>query len=371
MIQVASKVYFTDMRTKHGLGLLDKLGRLYESAGFAELIQPKDLVAVKMHVGEKGNTSFIRPQFIRKVVDKIKESGGKPFLTDANTLYSGSRNNAVDHLTTAVENGFVYSVVNAPLIIADGLTGKDYETVQVNLKHFKEVKISSAIYHADAFLAISHFKGHEATGFGGVMKNIGMGSGCRSGKQQMHSDILPVVREEKCLACGKCAKWCPAQAITVAKRAVIDHTKCYGCGECTVTCNHGAIRINWKTEQDVIQEKIVEYVYGVLKEKKNKAGFITFVMNVTPDCDCCGFSDAPIVKDVGILASRDPVALEQACIDLVNRQEGLSGTRLGNLTAHDKFGDIYPGIDWNVQISYGEALGLGTREYELVDVARG
>ena len=367
---MASKVYFTDMRTRHGLNLLDKLEKLFDSAGFAEIIAPKELVALKIHFGEKGNTSYVRPQFIRKVVDKIKERGGRPFLTDANTLYAGSRSNAADHLITAVENGFAYAVVNAPLIIADGLTGKDYQTVQVNLKHFKEVRISSAVYHADALLAISHFKGHEATGFGGVIKNIGMGSGCRSGKQQMHSDVLPVVREKKCLACGKCAKWCPAGAITIVERAVIDHKKCYGCGECTVTCNHGAIGINWKTEKDVLQEKIVEYAYGVLKDKKNKAGFITFIMDVTPDCDCCGFSDAPIIKDVGILASRDPVALDQACIDLANRQEGLSDSRLRDRKASDKFRDIYPGIDWNVQLAYSEAIGLGTRDYELVSVAR-
>ncbi len=366
---MTSKVYFTDMRAKHGLSLLDKLGKLYDAAGFEELIKPKELVAVKVHFGERGNTSYIRPQFLRKIVDKVKAAGGKPFLTDANTLYVGSRANAVDHLITAIENGFPYSVVNAPLIIADGLNGKDYRTVEVNLKHFKEVKIGSAIFHADSLIAVSHFKGHEATGFGGTLKNVGMGSGCRSGKQQMHSDLLPKIKDGKCLACGRCIKWCPGEAISVAEQAIIEYERCIGCGECTVTCPHGAIGINWKTQQDVIQEKIVEYAYGVLKDKKDKAGFITFVMGVTPDCDCVGFSDAPIIGDVGILASRDPVALEQACIDLVNRQTGLRNSRLGEENqAEDKFRALYPNVDWRVQLAYGEEIGLGTRDYELVKI---
>lgn len=363
---MSSQVFFTDMRAKHGSGLLDKISRLYDKAGLGEIIAPKDMVALKLHFGEKGNTSYIRPQFIRRVVDRVKEGQGKPFLTDANTLYVGSRANAVDHLITAVENGFPYSVVNAPLIIADGLNGKDYQAVEINLKHFKKVNIGSSIYHADSIIALSHFKGHEATGFGGVLKNVGMGCGSRSGKQQMHSGLLPRIKEAKCTACGRCIKWCPGDAITLSGKAVIDYEKCIGCGECTVTCPSHAISINWKTEQDEIQEKIVEYAYGVLKDKKDKAGFITFVMGVTPDCDCVGWSDAPIIGDVGILASRDPIALEQACIDLVNNQAGLKNSRLGE-RAHekDKFRTIYPDVDWSVQLAYGEKIGLGTRKYEL------
>jgi len=366
---LASKVFFADMRAKHGRNLLDKLEMLYEEAGFNQIISPKDLVAIKLHFGEKGNTTYIRPQFIRKIVDMVRKNKGKPFLTDTNTLYVGTRSNAVDHLVTAIENGFPYSVVNAPLVIADGLNGKDYQTVEVNLKHFKEVKIGSAIFHADVIIAVSHFKGHEATGFGGVLKNIGMGSGSRSGKQQMHSDLLPVVEKNKCRACGKCRQWCPVEAITVDRQAYIDFNKCIGCVECTVTCPYGAIEINWKTEADIIQEKIVEYAYGVLKNKRDKAAYISFLMDITPDCDCYGFSDAPIVGNIGILASRDPVALEQASVDLVNRQPGLSSTRLGkNTSTQDKFRAIYPGIDWNVQIEYAEKIGLGTRKYKLIAV---
>lgn len=366
-----SKVYFTDMRAGHKKSMLDKLEKLFEAAGMKELISPNDMVAIKVHFGEKGNTGYIRPQYMRRVVNQVKSMGGKPFLTDANTLYVGSRANAVDHLQTAIENGFGYSVVDAPLIIADGLRGKDYMTVTVDLKHFKEVKIGSAIVNADALIAISHFKGHEIVGFGGTLKNLGMGSGCRSGKQMMHSDVLPSVKESKCLGCSKCNQWCPTGAIAVGenKKAVVDEKSCIGCGECTVTCPAHAISINWKTKPDIIQEKIVEYAAGVLKNKSGKAGFITFVNNVSPDCDCVGWSDAPLVRDIGILASLDPVALDQACIDLVNKEKGLPGSRLaGKEDEEDKFMAIYPNVDWRRQLAYGEEIGLGSREYELVKI---
>lgn len=365
---MSADVFFTDMRTKRGQSLLEKFELLLERAGIKDIINTGDLTAVKLHFGEKGNTAFIRPQFLRRVVDKVKELGGKPFLTDANTLYVGSRANAVDHLNTAVENGFAYSVVGAPLIIADGLNGRDYVQVEINKKHFKDVKIASAAAHADALIAVTHFKGHEGTGFGGTLKNIGMGLGSRSGKQMMHSDVLPEVNREKCTGCARCTNWCPADAIYIMEqKANIPEDSCIGCGECTVTCPNMAIEINWKTTPDMIQEKIAEYTYGVLKNKHGKAIFVSFVTSVTPDCDCCGWSDAPIVGDIGILASMDPVALDQACVDLVNTHKGLENSRLGgNTVADDKFGMLHPGVDWRVQLAHGEAIGLGTRAYNLI-----
>lgn len=367
---MAAEVFFTDMRAKRGQSLLDKFEALLDRVGMQSIIKAGDLSAIKLHFGEKGNTAFIRPQFLRRVVDKVKTYGGKPFLTDANTLYVGSRANAVDHLHTAVENGFAYSVAGAPLIIADGLNGKDYVQVEINKKHFKDVKIASAAVHADAIIAVTHFKGHEATGFGGTLKNIGMGLGSRSGKQMMHSDVLPAVDQEKCTGCARCTRWCPADAIYImGQKAKIPEETCIGCGECTVTCPSRAIAINWKTSPDVIQEKIAEYTYGVLKDKQGKAAFISFVNNVTPDCDCCGWSDAPIVNDIGILASLDPVALDQACVDLVNRQKGLENSRLqGFAKIDDKFSVLHPGIDWRLQLTYGEEIGLGTRDYNLITV---
>jgi len=367
---MSSKVHFTDMRATQKLNLIDKVGKLFSEAGFKEMISPGDLVAVKLHFGEKGNTGFIRPQFIRKIVDEIKKAGGKPFLTDANTLYVGSRSNAVDHLRTAIENGFAYAVVDAPLVIADGLSGKDYIQVPVNLKHCMDVKIGSAVALADVLLAVTHFKGHEATGFGGAIKNVGMGCGSRAGKQVMHSDMLPRVKTEKCKACSRCNQWCPTGAIAVGelKMAVVDPQLCIGCGECTVTCPHGAISVNWRNNmKDALQEKMAEYASGVVQNKKGKVGYITFLNNITPDCDCFSFSDAPVVKDIGILASRDMVAIDQACADLVNMERGLPGSKLeGKEDVKDKFAALTPGIDWSRQLVYGEEIGLGSREYELV-----
>lgn len=363
-----AKVYFTDMRAGHNQGLLDKVEKLFVRAGLREIVAPEDLVAIKLHFGERGNTGYVRPQFVRRIVDKVKELGGKPFLTDANTLYKGSRSNAVDHLRTAIENGFAYAVMGAPLVIADGLTGKEYVNVQINRKHFKEVKISASAYHADAMIAVTHFKGHELAGFGGVLKNLGMGLGSRSGKLMMHSDVLPMISADKCKGCEKCGRWCPAGAISVQQKvSVIDPGKCIGCGECTVTCPAGAIEIDWRTKPDLAQEKIVEYAEGALKNKNGKYGFITFVTNITPECDCYGFSDAPLVRDIGILASRDPVALDQACVDLVNREKVLPGSRLADRgDVQDKFLALYPGIDWRRQLDYAEEIGLGTRKYELI-----
>lgn len=365
---MAADVFFTDMRTKQGLSLLDKVEKLFELAGFDQIIKPKELVAVKLHFGEKGNTGYIRPQFVRRVVDRIASAGGNPFVTDANTLYVGSRSNAVDHFRTSVENGFAYSVIGAPVIIADGLNGRDYVSVDVGLKNFQSVKIASAAYHADAMLVLTHFKGHEISGFGGAIKNVGMGLGSRSGKLQMHSDVLPVVTAEKCVGCGRCTVWCPAGCIKVTKKkARINEKKCMGCGECTVTCPERAIEVNWKSDPDTFQEKMVEYMAGALKNKKGKVGYISFVMNVTPDCDCCGWSDSPIVSDVGILASRDPVAIDQASVDLVNKQRPLTNTRLdGYVNVTDKFGGVHPMVDWGIQLEYAEQVGLGTRDYNLI-----
>ncbi len=369
---MASRVYFTDMRATQKFNLLDKVGKLFAEAGLTEIVSPKDLVAIKLHFGEKGNTSYIRPQFVRKIVDEVKKAGGKPFLTDANTLYVGSRSNAVDHLQTAIENGFDYAVANAPLVIADGLNGKDYIKVPVNLKHCRDVKIGSAVILADALIAVTHFKGHEAAGFGGAIKNVGMGCGSRAGKQVMHSDMLPKVKEARCKACGRCHQWCPTGAIEVGdlKMALVDENKCIGCGECTVTCPHGAIGVNWRNNmKDALQEKMAEYAAGVLQNKKGKSGFISFLTNITPDCDCFSFSDAPVVRDIGILASLDPVAIDQACIDLVNRERGLPGSKLeGREGVTDKFGALYPDIDWSRQLAYGEEIGLGSREYDLIKI---
>lgn len=353
-----AKVFFSSVKSQMGSGLLHKTAKLFDAAGFAGFIGDRDLVALKVHFGERGNTAFIPPIYARRVVESVKKAGGRPFLTDANTLYVGGRSNAVSHHTTAVMNGFSYATLEAPVVIADGLTGKDYVEVAIDGKHFQTVRIASAAVHADSLIALSHFKGHEMTGFGGAIKNIGMGLGCRSGKQQMHADVQPAVDASKCVACGKCVKWCATDAITiVGERAEIDLSKCQGCGECVVTCPQQAIAIDWGNDAGKAQERIAEYALGAVKDKEGKTGFINFILNITPDCDCWGYSDASVVNDIGIVASVNPVAIDQASIDLVN-----AGAK------RDIFRELHSSVDWQVQLAHAEEIGLGTRSYELIPI---
>ncbi len=355
------------MTTDSRRNLLDKTRQLAEKAGLCSMIEEKDLVATKVHFGELGNIAFIPPQIIRVIVEMVKEKGGKPFLTDANTLYGGKRHNAVDHLETALKNGFAYETVGAPIVIADGLKGADYVNVKVEGRHLESVKISSAVHFADAIIAISHVKGHELFGFGGALKNIGMGCGSPAGKQIMHSDLIPKVKEEKCIACGVCIERCPESAIERLdnKKAFIIEELCIGCGECVAFCPSRAIPINWKTDESVIQEKTAEYAWGVLKRKKGKSSFINFVMNVTPDCDCASWNDLPIVPDLGILASLDPVAIDQASLDLVNKAPVTMNSVLGDKQdLDDKFKAVH---DKNTSyiLEHGEYLNIGKRKYDL------
>ncbi len=364
-----SKVYFVPRRANsHKESLPKKVKILFEKASFAKIIEKDEKVAVKLHFGEKGGTAFIHPVLVRQVLDKIKEENSLPFLTDTNTLYAGKRANSIDHLQTAVENGFSFATMQTPIIIADGLIGRSFQEVEIGLKHFEQVKIADEIIYADAMLVLSHVKGHMLTGFAGALKNLGMGCGSRGGKQMMHSTVKPKVGDE-CVLCGYCLNWCLTEAITLAeKKVVIDSAKCTGCGECTVTCPEKAIKIRWKSETSDVMERMIEFAYGAVKNKKGKVGYINFCLNVTPDCDCASWSDAPIVSDVGILASLDPVAIDQASLDLINKQQGLYGTRLKNSfkSGEDKFKDIFPEIDSSIQLAYAEKIGLGNRKYELI-----
>jgi uncharacterized Fe-S center protein len=364
-----AEVYFAGMRASHGTSMLDKVADLFDKTGFTTFIGDDEFIALKVHFGERMNTAFLSPIYIREIVKKVKAAGGRPFLTDANTLYVGGRSNAVDHTVTAIRNGFGYATVEAPIIIADGLNGKEYVEVDVGLKHFEKVKIASAAYHADGMIAVSHFKGHEVTGFGGAIKNIGMGLGCRSGKQMMHADVHPTIDDEKCITCEKCTEWCASHALKlVGERIEIDYDKCVGCGECIVTCPQQAMAISWDSPVEKVQERIVEYAYGAVKDKKGKCAFLNFMINITPDCDCWPYSDAAFVADVGIAASLDPVALDTACADLVNKAQAIDNTALAEKSAPDKFRAIHPAVDWDAQLRYAEEVGLGSREYTLVDI---
>lgn len=371
-LKLTSDVYFSNMRTRSGRNLLDKVSTLYDRAGFGKLIEKGDFVAIKIHVGEPGNLAYIQPPVVRVIVEKVKASGGKPFLTDANTLYVGCRSNAVDHAISAIQNGFSFATVGAPFVVADGLHGHSTVKVPINAPRVKEARIGAAIAEADAMIVLSHFKGHEAAGFGGAIKNTGMGSASRAGKQEQHSSVKPEVDVAKCRMCGRCVRWCPAGAISFepGHPARIDHSKCIGCAECTISCLDEAIGVNW-TDAEVggFQERMAEYAYAVVSTKKEKCGFMNFVMNVSPDCDCAPWNDTPIVPNLGVLASTDPVAIDQASVDLVNSAPGMPDSRLGDsLDSRDKFGSIHRGVDWSIQLAHGEKIGLGTRQYRLIEV---
>jgi len=367
-----SNVYFMDLRATPKENLLGKLGRLLDAAGLAETFKKRDLVAVKLHFGEAGNTAYIRPVYLRKIVEQIKSHGANPFLTDANTLYAGTRADSVNHFITAVHNGFAYSVVDAPIIIADGLRGRNETAVPVTGgKHDKEVYIGSEIVQADALISVAHFKGHELSGFGGTIKNLGMGCASRRGKMAQHSNVSPKVTRKKCIGCGDCVEHCSQHALSLKdEKAVLDQAKCIGCGECILICPNSAIEIQWNQAIPVFLEKMAEYTAGVLKGKEGKLLNVNFITDVSPACDCYGHNDAPIVRNIGILASKDPVAIDQASADMVNAEKGLPGSCLTSNTnpGEDKFRAIYPKVDWHIQLDHAQSLGLGTREYELIKI---
>ena len=366
---MTSKVYFIDMRATIKDNFITKIGRLMDTAGISTVLEKRDLTAVKIHFGEMGNAAFIRPVYIRKVVEMLKQAGGVPFLTDANTLYSGTRSDSPHHLTTAIQNGFAYAVVEAPLIIADGLRGKNETAVAIHQKRFESVYVGTDIVEADALVSVAHFKGHELSGFGGTIKNVGMGCASRKGKLAQHSGLSPKISGEHCIGCGECQDHCSQHAISMEdEKATIDADVCIGCGECILICPNEAITVQWNQSVPVFLENMVEYTMGVLKGKKNKSFFINFITDVSPACDCYPANDAPIVKNIGVVASTDPVAIDQASVDLVNAEPALAGTRLTKNIApgEDKFKGIYPKVDWKIQLDYAEKLGLGSRTYELV-----
>ncbi len=369
-----SKVYFTNLRTDYDNPLTVKLQRLIRRAGIESLDLADRFVAIKVHFGEPGNLSFIRPNFARSVSDVIRAKGGIPFLTDCNTLYTGRRKHALEHLGTAAENGFSYESTGCRVVIADGLKGLDEKLVPLKgTKHVQQAKIGSAIMDADVFVSLNHFKGHESTGFGGALKNIGMGCGSRAGKMEQHCDGKPTVDRSLCRACRQCVKQCAHGAISydAKKIASIDHNLCVGCGRCIAACNFDAIETTGFSGAKSLSEKIAEYTLAVLQ---NRPHFhISLVMQVSPNCDCHPDNDLPIIPDVGMFASFDPVALDQACADACNKQQIIPGSQLSDNLAscksqHDHFSDSAPGTDWTITLDHAEAIGVGTRAYELITV---
>lgn len=368
-----SKVYYTDFRASYRENLLQKLHRLMKTAGFESIDFEDKFTAIKIHFGELGNLAFLRPNYAKVVADYVKEMGGKPFLTDCNTLYVGSRKNALDHIETAYLNGFSPMQTGCHVLIADGLKGTDETLVPINGEHVKEAKIGSAIMDADIFISLTHFKGHEMAGFGGTLKNIGMGCGSRAGKMEQHCDGKPSVGDG-CIGCGSCKKICAHDAPVIEnKKATIDHSKCVGCGRCLAVCPKDCIQADFSDSIKSLNCKMAEYTLAVVKDRP--CFHVSLICDVSPNCDCHAENDAPIVPNIGMLASFDPVALDQACADLCNSQKPFANSVLGenidsmgNEEHHDHFHMTHPDTEWKSCIEHAVKIGIGTNEYELVKI---
>ncbi|MDR3252055.1 MAG: DUF362 domain-containing protein [Tannerella sp.] len=370
----SSKVFFTNLRTNPRSNLLDKMERLVKRSGFLTQSLDKKFVAVKIHFGEPGNMAYLRPNYAARMADLLRAAGARPFLTDSNTLYSGQRSNAVDHLQSAMENGYNPISAKCPVIIADGLKGTDYREIPFDGNYCKAPKVGAAVVDADVIVSMNHFKGHEQTGFGGALKNIGMGSASVGGKLELHSTSKPVIERENCTGCGICVANCAHDAIRLddTRKAVIDYDTCVGCGQCVALCQYESAVLADYCSSELLNYKIAEYTKAILAGKPNF--HISFVMNVSPECDCWNHNDAPLVPDIGIAASLDPVALDRACADLVMQAPALPGTRLteahkGEIDAHeDKFTLVHPNVRWQAGLEYAEEIGLGVNKYELISV---
>lgn len=371
-----SQVYFDDFHTSARLNLPGKLRRLITKAGMDNIDFKHKLVAIKMHFGEPGNLSFLRPNYAKAVADVVKELGGTPFLTDCNTLYPGRRKNALEHLDAAAENGFSPLSTGCQILIGDGLKGMDDVEVPVaGGEYIRTAKIGRAVMDADVVISLTHFKGHENTGFGGAIKNIGMGCGSRRGKMEQHAAGKPTVRKRRCVGCHACARQCAQDAISFGddNHAVIDQDKCVGCGRCIAACNLDAIYNPNASANAELNCKMAEYAKAVVDGRPQF--HVSLVMDISPYCDCHAENDVPILPDIGMFASFDPVALDQACVDACLRQAPLPGSLLDQrmhepdfADRHDPFENTTPGTEWKSCLAHAEKIGLGSRSYELIRI---
>lgn len=351
-----SKVFFTDMSTKKFRNDHQKIETLINKCGIDKIFDKNEIVAIKIHFGEFGNTAFIRPTLLHPIVNKLNQLKTKPFLTDTNTLYVGMRTNSVDHLKNANMNGFGYSTLQIPIIIADGLRGENTLHIKTNGKHTKSAYLASDIINADAMIVLSHFKGHEVSGFGGAIKNLSMGCASRQGKMDMHSSARPYVEQDKCTACGRCIKSCQVSAISINQQKASISDKCVGCSRCIAVCPEVAIQADWNATSDKMQMKMVEYAKTVNDKFKNKIIYVNIVTHISPACDCAGGNDEPVVKDIGFLSSTDPLAIDKAAFDLVKATNN----------SIDPFKETYPHLNTEIQLNYGAETKLGNIEYDLI-----
>ncbi len=356
---MSAKVFFIPAAGKEPFkSLAKKTEKVFVRLGLEKEIEKDSFTALKIHFGEKGNKGFIKPLWLSSLIKRLKQKKAQVFLTDTNTLYIGHRSNSVKHHQLAYGHGFTQAALGIPVIIADGIIGRYEENVQVDFPRVKTAKVAGTFGHTDILLCLSHFTGHILTGFGAAIKNLGMGCASRAGKLEQHSVVHPRVNQEVCKFCGTCFDYCPADSIVEKNgKAFIKEDKCIGCGECLVVCTAGAIKLTWDNDKVRVQEKMAEYAAAVQKLFYKKAGYINFLIKITKDCDCM-CKDAPlIVEDIGILGSLDPVAIDRASVDLVNKTAGKDVLKIHN------------DIDWSVQLIYGEKIGLGTNDYELIEIS--
>lgn len=363
-----SQVYFTDMHASYKENLQQKLSRLIKAAGIGNIDFNNKNAAIKIHFGEPGNLAYLRPNYARTVADTVKDLGGRPFLTDCNTLYPGSRKNALEHLDAAYLNGFSPFSTGCHVLIGDGLKGTDEVIIPVQGGNYiNKAKIGHAVMDADIIISLAHFKGHVEVGFGGTLKNVGMGCASRAGKMDLHSSGKPIISQKRCTGCGLCIKNCAHDAILlVENKAVIDPHKCTGCGHCIGICSFYAVQTAWDEAQEVLGKKIAEYAWAVLNGRPHF--HINLVIDVSPLCDCSSGNDVPIVADIGMFASFDPVALDLACADAVNAQKPLPGSILEGKTGADHFNAIHPKTNWRAALEHANKIGLGSLDYELITI---
>ncbi len=334
-----------------------RLADAIRSGGLFDFIAERDMVAVKTHFGEGPKTGHVRPVYLKMLGEAVRERKGCPFLTETQTLYKGNRTDAVLHLNHAQSQGYGYEHTGMPIIMADGLFGDEEIEVPVPGRLYRSVKLASGIVKANALVVVSHFTGHLGTGFGCALKNMGMGCSSRRGKMAQHSTAKPKIKAKACTRCGVCVKWCPASAITMEeKSAVIRSASCIGCGQCLAVCRFDAVAYNWGATYEDLQKKVAEHAWGVALGKKDKMVCINFLTRISKDCDCMTGFD-PIAPDIGVLVSRDPVAVDAASLDLVEER---TGKKLSEL-AYD--------IPYRFQVDYSREIGFGNTEYDLVTLS--
>jgi uncharacterized Fe-S center protein len=353
---VKPKVYFIELKDgAEPHEQAEAIKKLYNSAGVSDIISEHDFVAIKVHAGEKGNITHMKPEVVKAVVDEVKAKGGLAFLTETSTLYKGERSNAVKHLLHAHNTGFGIENTGAPFIMSDGLLGNSEGEVTINGELHETVQVAGEIIGTDVILSISHVTGHIVTGLGGCIKNIGMGLSSRKGKRQQHASMHPSIKDS-CILCKKCMSWCPEHAIIEKNnKAWIIQEKCVGCGECLAVCRYDSVAFDWGAEAGYTQKSMTEHALGAVKGKK--CFFFNLMVDMTKDCDCFGTVQKKIIPDIGILASNDPVAVDMATLDMTLKKNtnNLAQIAYGNQNAL-------------IQIDHGVKIGLGSKEYELVMV---